>query len=112
MFLLAGIAQEGRFSIVTTAPNRWVAPVHNRMPLVLGPGESRVWLEGDFGALADRGTVELEAKPSGARVRLCGARAVVRGTRVRLCGLSLFLLSKTLKLPALITCGFTRKPSS
>ena len=39
-FLLAGVTAEGRLSIVTTEPNATVAPVHNRMPLVLGPGES------------------------------------------------------------------------
>ena len=61
MILLAGLAQDGRFSIVTTAPNRWVAPIHGRMPLVLGPGESHVWLAGEFEALADRGDVALEA---------------------------------------------------
>lgn len=62
VFLLAGIAQDGRFSIVTTEPNRWVSPVHNRMPLVLRPGESSAWLAGDFGALADRADVELEVR--------------------------------------------------
>lgn len=61
VFLLAGLARDGRFSIMTTAPNRWVAPIHGRMPLVLGPGESHVWLAGEFEALADRGDVALEA---------------------------------------------------
>lgn len=59
-FLLAGIAEDGRFSIVTTAPNAQVAPVHNRMPLVLARGESAAWLAGDFARLADRGAVRLE----------------------------------------------------
>lgn len=63
VFLLAGIYQGDRFSVVTTAPNHWVAPVHNRMPLVLGPGESRAWLNGEFEALANREAVELEAEP-------------------------------------------------
>lgn len=62
VFLLAGVAQGGRFSVVTTEPNAQVAPVHNRMPLVLGPGESQAWLAGDFDALADRSGVELEAQ--------------------------------------------------
>lgn len=47
-FLLAGVQQEGQLSIVTTAPNASVAHVHDRMPLVLGPGESGVWLCPDF----------------------------------------------------------------
>ena len=37
-FLLAAVQQDGRFSIVTTESNASVAPVHDRMPLVLGLG--------------------------------------------------------------------------
>lgn len=46
-FLLAAVQADGRFSVVTTAPNASVSPVHDRMPLVLGPGESGVWLGPD-----------------------------------------------------------------
>lgn len=62
-FLMAGVAQDGRFSIVTTEPNAQVAPIHSRMPLVLGPGESSAWLAGDFDRLADRSAIALEASP-------------------------------------------------
>ena len=62
-FLLAGVQAEGRFSVVTTTPNASVAPVHNRMPLVLGPGESSIWLGADFARLADRSTIHLIAEP-------------------------------------------------
>lgn len=61
-FLLAGIERDGRFSIVTTAPNAAMAPIHNRMPLVLGRGESARWLTGTAGtlaALADRSGIDL-----------------------------------------------------
>lgn len=58
-FLLAGVAGEGRFSIVTTAPNADVAPVHDRMPLVLGRGESKTWLGEGFAALGDRSGLRL-----------------------------------------------------
>lgn len=58
-FLLAGVESGGRFSVVTTQPNAAVARVHDRMPLVLGPGESRVWLGPDFASLADRSSVRL-----------------------------------------------------
>ena len=61
-FLLAGIAEDGRFSIVTTEPNAQVAPIHNRMPLVLGRGESAVWLAGDLERLADRSGVRLDVE--------------------------------------------------
>ena len=53
-FLLAGVQQEGQLSIVTTRPNAAVSPVHDRMPLVLGAGESSIWLGADFATLARR----------------------------------------------------------
>lgn len=62
-FLLAGVQSDGRFSIVTTRPNLSVSSVHNRMPLVLGPGESSIWLGPDFASLADRGALRLAAVP-------------------------------------------------
>lgn len=61
-FLMAGICQNGRFSLVTTAPNAQVGAVHNRMPLVLGQGESTRWLQGDPQSLADRGHIDLAAE--------------------------------------------------
>lgn len=61
-FLLAGVQQAGQLSIVTTAPNASVAPVHDRMPLVLGPGESGIWLGSDFARLADRSAIQLTAE--------------------------------------------------
>ena len=62
-FLLAAVQMDGLFSIVTTEPNANVAPVHDRMPLVLGPGESSVWLEPGFARLADRGRMVLSTEP-------------------------------------------------
>lgn len=62
-FLLAGVQYEGQLSIVTTAPNADVAPVHDRMPLVLGPGESGVWLGPDFARLAERSGIQLATEP-------------------------------------------------
>lgn len=68
--LLAAVRGEDCFSIVTTAPNAVVAPVHNRMPLVLQPGEARWWLRAswpDFVAnwqkLANRNDMQLKATP-------------------------------------------------
>lgn len=61
-FLLAAVQQDGGFSIVTTRHNASVAPIHDRMPLVLGPGESGVWLGEGFAALADRSRIELIAE--------------------------------------------------
>lgn len=61
-FLLAGIYENDKFSIVTTEPNAFMAPIHNRMPLVLGQGESRIWLSESFGSLADRSHIALIGK--------------------------------------------------
>lgn len=62
-FLLASVQQEGRLSIVTTQPNAAVSAVHDRMPLVLGAGESSIWLGEDFATLADRSAIQLTAIP-------------------------------------------------
>ena len=60
---LAGISENGHFSVVTTEPNRFVAPVHNRMPLVLRREELPLWLDGDFARLSDRSDVEFRVVP-------------------------------------------------
>ena len=60
IFLIACVRQGERFSVVTTEPNASVASVHNRMPLVLGPGESSVWLGNDWPSLADLSAIQLD----------------------------------------------------
>lgn len=62
-FFMAGVFQDGRFSIVTTTPNNTMALIHDRMPLVLGPGETSIWLGQNFAMLADRSNLRLLAKP-------------------------------------------------
>lgn len=62
-FLLAAVREGDRFSVVTTRPNASVASIHDRMPLVLGPGESATWLGQDFVALSDRSALRLAAEP-------------------------------------------------
>lgn len=62
-FLLAAVREGDRFSVVTTKPNASVAPIHDRMPLVLGPGESSVWLGSDFADLANRSNLGLSSEP-------------------------------------------------
>ena len=63
VFLLAGVCDSSRFSIVTTEPNADVSSVHSRMPLVLAPGESSIWLGPDYAALSDRSGIKLMASP-------------------------------------------------
>ena len=60
---LAGISEDDHFSVVTTEPNQFVAPVHNRMPLVLRPEELEVWLGSDWGELSDRSGIMLDVAP-------------------------------------------------
>lgn len=62
-FLLAAVRGGDRFSIVTTRPNASVAPIHDRMSLALGLGESGVWLGPEFARLADRGRMVLSTEP-------------------------------------------------
>lgn len=59
--LLAGVRNRDAFSVVTTAPNRTVAPVHARMPIVLVPDDVGKWLSEDFASLADRSNITLDA---------------------------------------------------
>ena len=64
--LLAGLTDGTNCSIVTTEPNRWVAPIHNRMPLALQFEEVRQWLEGTIAEvepLADRSGSNLKVRP-------------------------------------------------
>ena len=63
VFLLAGIWEDERFSVVTTPPNADVGYFHTRMPLVLGPGESSRWLSAGYATLADRSAIRLDAEP-------------------------------------------------
>ncbi len=67
--LLAGVFDKGQCSIVTTQPNASVAPVHNRMPLVLEPAEALTWIGGsldDIAQLADRSRELLAVAPEDA----------------------------------------------
>ena len=63
VFLLAGVWQDERLSVVAASLKASVAPMHTRMPLVLGPGESSVWLGPNYAELADRSGIVLEAVP-------------------------------------------------
>lgn len=57
-------AEPPRFSIVATAPTDGISPIHDRMPLVLDPAESRAWLEGAPAPLfADRSGTVLDIAP-------------------------------------------------
>lgn len=63
--LIAGLWQEGCFSMLTTEPNGFVRQVHSRMPLVLRREEVYGWLKGLKGDedLRNRSDVILKAAP-------------------------------------------------
>ncbi len=61
--LIGGVWKDGRLSMVTTEANRWMVPVHHRMPLVIHQEELPVWLGPDYRQLADRSSVELAVAP-------------------------------------------------
>lgn len=53
------------FTILTTEPNELVAPIHDRMPVILEPEDYATWLDP---SVDDRGSLEalLDAYPAGA----------------------------------------------
>ena len=61
--LLAAVRDADAFSIVTTEPNRIVAPIHKRMPIVLRREDVPIWMNGDFASLADRNAIDLTVQP-------------------------------------------------
>lgn len=69
LLLLAGLWQDARFTVLTTAPNADVASVHDRMPAILSPAEAAAWLQAPSQRLlhpAPDGS--LEARPVSNRV--------------------------------------------
>ncbi|MDD7204060.1 MAG: SOS response-associated peptidase family protein [Coriobacteriales bacterium] len=62
--LLGGVFEEEHCSIVTTPPNSVVAPVHDRMPLVLSPDGAQRWLSGDIRTLVEPSRVPLVRVPT------------------------------------------------
>lgn len=62
--LLGGVFEDGHCSIVTTPPNAVVAPVHDRMPLVLSPDDAQRWLAGGVASLVEPSRVQLVRVPA------------------------------------------------
>lgn len=60
---VAGIYENGDFSMMTTEPSEWMQDFHDRMPVVIDPGEFDQWLYGDdYPALLDRSSMKLVAQ--------------------------------------------------
>ncbi|MDL2327375.1 SOS response-associated peptidase [Ruminococcaceae bacterium OttesenSCG-928-A11] len=62
ILLMAGVYEDGHFSIMTTEPNRWMRDIHPRMPVVLRPDEVDTWLGESYSTLFDRSNIELTAQ--------------------------------------------------
>jgi len=60
--MIAGIYDHDNFAMVTTRPNQTMAPIHDRMPLVIEPNELRRWLFQNFTSLIDRSQIQLDAQ--------------------------------------------------
>ena len=67
VLFIAGIYEQDHFSLMTTEPNRWMAPIHNRMPLVLAQDEVLTWFSDSYATLFDRSDVELLASKAKAQ---------------------------------------------
>ena len=61
-FLMAGIWQDDRFSVLTCEPDAQVARIHDRMPLLFSPATALTWLNGGAPE-ACRASVGLSALP-------------------------------------------------
>ena len=61
-FLMAGIWQDDRFSVLTCEPDAQVARIHDRMPLLLSPATALTWLNGGVPEVC-RDFVALSALP-------------------------------------------------
>lgn len=59
LLFMAGVYENGYFSIMTTEPNNWMKDIHPRMPVVLEQEELSQWLTGDYEALFDRSNIQL-----------------------------------------------------
>lgn len=53
------------FAIVTTSPNALMAPIHNRMPVILSPDDEPVWIDPDT---SPEGALEILSQPLSADV--------------------------------------------
>lgn len=60
--MIAGIYDHDNFSMVTTMPNKDMAAIHDRMPLVIQPNELRRWLFQNFTSLIDRSSINLQVE--------------------------------------------------
>ena len=65
LFLMAGLWENGTFTLVTTEPNELVRTYHDRMPVVLADSEIEAWL-GDEPLPEDRLTSLCRGLPSAA----------------------------------------------
>lgn len=63
LFYMAGIYEDGFFSLLTTPPNDHVRQIHQRMPLVLNDDEKALWLAGEGEYFLDRENVSLQVSP-------------------------------------------------
>lgn len=74
VLFMAGLCDGERFSVVTREPDSVVAPIHDRMPMVLAPDALGRWLGPDWRVVADDSGVSITAEPDPAQRRRPHAR--------------------------------------
>jgi putative SOS response-associated peptidase YedK len=68
LLALAALWEHDTCSLITTAPNRVVGTVHDRMPLMVPPPLYQAWLHGDESILQSPPEIDLRAHPVGMAV--------------------------------------------
>jgi putative SOS response-associated peptidase YedK len=53
LFSFAGLYEDGKFGIITTAANKQAEEVHNRMPAILSREEEKRWMNADYSELEE-----------------------------------------------------------
>ena len=71
-------ASEGRpmltFTVVTTAPSRWMARIHNRMPVILQDNQIDTWLDPTVSDPGQLSQLAVLFWPDGRLIVSCGQR--------------------------------------
>ncbi len=62
LFFMAGISHGNYFSLVTSPANSLLAPVHDRMPLLVERDEIKLWFSGQVEYFLDRERVDLQIR--------------------------------------------------
>ena len=63
LLALAAVWENDSFSLITTEPNATLRNIHDRMPVIIAPGDYAAWLAGEEGLLHPAPDAALKAHP-------------------------------------------------